>query len=90
MPLLTQAAVPILVPDLWSMSAMLNAMQQLMTGGNAFFDPDFLQDLAHCWNSTHPNLTRANDNAWKGLMDFYENDGYGNDPWDELYNKVRT
>ena len=64
-----------------SMSAMLDAMQQLMSGGGSFFDPDFLHDLAHCWDDTHPNLTQANDNAWKGMMEFFENDGYGNDSW---------
>ena len=63
------------------MSDMLDAMQHLMSGGSSFFDPGFLRDLAQCWDSTHPNLTQANDNAWKGMMEFWQNDGYGADPW---------
>ena len=117
------------------MSAMLDAMQQLMSGGNSFFDPGaqfnwilktllnillifavlstvgcnlnrifsrffnihlswapaFLHDLAHCWDDTHPNLTQANNNAWKGLMEFFQNDGYDNETWggccDDIWNE---
>ena len=70
------------------MSDMLNAMQQLMTNGTSFFDPEFLEDLADCWDSSHQDLIQANDNAWKGLVEFFDNDGYGTDPWGSCCNDL--
>ena len=44
---------------------MLDAMQQLMTGDLQYFDPEFLDRLGECWDSTHPDLRRSQDNAWQ-------------------------
>ena len=60
---------------------MLDAMQQLMTGDLEYFDPAFLNELGQCWDDTHPDLRQAEDNAWQGMIDFFENDGWGIDPW---------
>ena len=60
---------------------MLDAMQQLMTGDLEYFDPAFLEDLTKCWDDTEPNLRQTQDNAWQGMIDLYENDGWGVDPW---------
>ena len=60
---------------------MLDAMQQLMTGDLEYFDPAFLDELGKCWDDTHPDLRVAQDNAWQGMIDFFENDGWGLDPW---------
>ena len=61
---------------------MLDAMQQLMTGDLEYFDPAFLSELGNCWDLTHPDLRQAEDNAWQGMIDFFENDGWNPyDPW---------
>ena len=61
---------------------MLDAMQQLMTGDLEYFDPAFLSELGNCWDLTHPDLREAEDNAWQGMIDFFENDGWNPyDPW---------
>ena len=44
---------------------MLDAMQQLMTGDLQYFDPEFLDRLGKCWDSTHPDLRQSQDNAWQ-------------------------
>ena len=40
---------------------MLNAMQQLMTGDQEYFDTPFLDELGQCWDDTHPDLRQAED-----------------------------
>ena len=45
---------------------MLNSMQQLLTGEESYFDPLFLEELQMCWETTHPDLKRAQDAAWQG------------------------
>ena len=60
---------------------MLEAMQQLMTGDVSYFDPAFLDDLFECWDNTHPDLKQAENNAWQGMIDFFQNDGFEEDPW---------
>ena len=85
--LLFVAVVTFLVKDSQSqdnagpMVDMLDAMQQLMTGDLEYFDPAFLEDLTKCWDDTEPNLRQTQDNAWQGMIDLYENDGWGVDPW---------
>ena len=63
------------------MRNMLDGMQQLMTGEATYFDTAYLEELAECWENTDPDLIQANDAAWRGLADFFNNDGYGSDPW---------
>ena len=63
---------------------MLNAMQQLMDGGAEYFDPTFLNNLGDCWDLTDPQLRNASDRAWQGLIDYFDNDGYGVDAWGSL------
>ena len=60
---------------------MLNAMQQLMTGGSEYFDPAFLNTLKNCWDETDSDLTDASNGAWQGLIDYFDNDGYESDTW---------
>ena len=60
---------------------MLEAMQQLMTGDASYFDPAFLDELLQCWDNTHPDLKKAEDNAWQGMIDYFQNDGFDEDPW---------
>ena len=60
---------------------MLNAMQQLMTGGSEYFDPAFLNELKDCWDETDPDLRDASNGAWQGIIDYFDNDGYGSDSW---------
>ena len=62
------------------MRDMLDAMQQLMTGGSTYFDTAHLEELAECWENTNPDLIQANDEAWRGLAEFFNSDGYGTDP----------
>ena len=64
-----------------SMRYMLDGMQQLMTGDSTYFDSAYLEELAECWENTDPDLIQANDGAWRGLAEFWNNDGYGTDPW---------
>ena len=63
------------------MRNMLDGMQQLMTGESTYFDTAYLGELAECWDKTDPDLIQANDGAWRGLGEFFINDGYGVDPW---------
>ena len=56
-------------------------MQQLMTGGSEYFDPAFLNSLKECWDETDPDLRGASNGAWQGMIDYFDNDGYGSDPW---------
>ena len=63
------------------MRNMLDGMQQLMTGESTYFDTAYLGELAECWEKTDPDLIQANDGAWRGLGEFFINDGYGVDPW---------
>ena len=63
------------------MRNMLDGMQQLMTGESTYFDTAYLGELAECWEKTDPDLIQANDGAWRGLAEFFVNDGYGVDPW---------
>ena len=51
---------------------MLDAMQQLMTGGAAFFDAAFLGELRACWDDTHPDLATAQDSAWQARLNEVE------------------
>ena len=60
---------------------MLNAMQQLMTGGSEYFDPAFLNELKDCWDETDPDLREASNGAWQGIIDYFDNDGYDSDSW---------
>lgn len=60
---------------------MLNAMQQLMTGHGEYFNPIFLNLLKDCWDNADPNLRNASNSAWRGLLDYCDNDGFGKDPW---------
>ena len=60
---------------------MLNAMQQLMTGSSEYFDAPFLNALKDCFDKTEPDLRDANNRAWQGLVDYFDNNGYGSDPW---------
>ena len=60
---------------------MLNAMQQLMTGGSKYFDPAFLNSLKDCWDDTDQDLRDASNGAWQGLIDYFDNDGYEGDSW---------
>ena len=62
---------------------MLEAMQQLMTSDTSYFDPAFLDDLIHCWDDTNPDLKKAEDNAWQGMINYFQNDGFDDDPWGE-------
>ena len=60
---------------------MLDAMQQLMTGGADYFDPTFLNRLRDCWDATDPDLREASNKAWQGLIDYFDNDGYEQGSW---------
>ena len=60
---------------------MLNAMQQLMTGGSEYFDPAFLNKLKDCWDDTDADLRDASNGAWQGIIDYWDNDGYADDTW---------
>ena len=52
-----------------------------MTGHKKYFDPSFLNLLKDCWDNADPNLRNASNSAWKGLLDYCDNDGFGKDPW---------
>lgn len=60
---------------------MLNAMQQLMSGSETYFDQTFLEELQQCWSNTDTDLIEAEDSAWQGMIDYFQNDGFGVDPW---------
>ena len=60
---------------------MLEAMQQLMTGESSYFDPAFLDELLQCWDNTQPDLKEAQNNAWQGMIDYFLNNGFDEDPW---------
>ena len=59
---------------------MLDAMVQLMEGGGEF-DRDFLSKLNMCMNSISPDLWAVSDGAWRGMVEYHDMDGAGNDTW---------
>ena len=40
-----------------------------------------LDHPAQCWDDTHPDLRRAEDAAWQGMIDYFLNDGFEADAW---------
>ena len=52
-----------------------------MTGDSEYFDPIFLNVLKDCFDKTDSDLREATNRAWRGLIDYCDNDGYGSDPW---------
>jgi len=59
---------------------MLDAMVQLMEGGGEF-DRNFLSKLNTCMNSISPDLWAVSDGAWRGMVEYHDMDGAGNDTW---------
>lgn len=54
---------------------LLNDMEGYYAPGQNF-DPDFLRKLETCFNKYDDNiLAESQNNAWKGLMDYWENNG---------------
>ena len=60
--------------------AMLDAMSHLMTG-QAEFDREFLSSLTSCMERISPELLAVSDGAWRGLVEYHDTDGRGNDTW---------
>jgi len=59
---------------------MLDAMVQLMQGGGEF-DRSFLSKLNTCMNSISPDLWAVSDGAWRGMVEYHDTDGSGEDTW---------
>ena len=60
--------------------AMLDAMSNLMTG-EAEFDRQFLSSLTSCMERLSPELLAVSDGSWRGMVEYHESDGVGNDTW---------
>merc|ERR1711970_598981 len=59
---------------------MLDAMMQLMQGGGEF-DRSCLSKLNTCMNFISPDLWAVSDGAWRGVVEYHDMDGAGNDTW---------
>jgi len=59
---------------------MLDAMVQLMQGGGEF-DRSYLSKLSTCMHTISPELWSVSDGAWRGVVEYHDMDGAGNDTW---------
>ena len=65
-----------------AMLQILDAMQQLMTGGQEY-DREYYQELRTCLDVFDPNLRESQDNAWQGFINYWLTGGAIDDPWGE-------
>merc|ERR1711942_385801 len=73
--------VPTMVVELEGETVnMLDAMVQLMQGGGEF-DRSYLSKLYTCMNTISPELWDVSDGAWRGVVEYHDMDGAGNDTW---------
>lgn len=66
--------------------AVLDTMEDLMTGGATFNDQDFQAKLIQCMDDTNPDMKRASDLAWNGMLTYYDMDGVEDDHWGDCLN----
>ena len=59
---------------------MLDSMTRMMTGDGEF-DRSFLASLSECLVRISPDLQAVSDGAWRGLVEYHDTDGVGNDTW---------
>ena len=70
---------------------MLNGMQQLMTGGNEPFNPEFYERLVTCLNKIEEGrLLEAVDAQWAGFLEYSNSHGTETDPWPTCNDKMVT
>ena len=63
-----------------AMLRMLDGMQQLATGGGKF-DRDLYKKIRSCMSSFDRDTPKAQDAAWQGIIDFWDQRGAPNDAW---------
>jgi len=59
---------------------MLDAMMQLMEGGGEF-NREYLDKLSLCMDSISPDLWAVSNGAWRGMVEYHDMDGVGEDAW---------
>ena len=59
---------------------ILDAMQQLLTGGGEY-DRVYYAELRNCMDQLHPNLGASQDAAWQGFINYWLSNGTGTDTW---------
>ncbi len=63
--------------------AVFDTIEELNTGNTEFNDPEFLDHLVTCMDSTNPDLKRASDLSWNGMLEYFDSDGVEGDKWGE-------
>ena len=62
------------------MLQMLDAMQQLLTGGGQY-DREYYAELRSCMEQLHPDMEASQDAAWQGMIDYWNTRGGVDDSW---------
>ena len=59
---------------------ILDAMQQLLTGGGQY-DREYYGQLLTCMDQLHPDLVAQADASWQGFIDYWLSNGTVTDTW---------
>ena len=62
------------------MMRMFDALQEMMTG-EKLFNRKLFQEYQLCMRSFDSKLPESHDNAYNGLIDFWNSRGFKDDPW---------